>query len=97
LGGSHWSLLLVSVLEGVAFHYDSMPLGNSLDAQHAPSKLSLLLGRSMTFIHLPNSPLQENGSDCGAIACLNMRHLFLRRLLSVPSDKKVSMSLDGVD
>jgi sentrin-specific protease 8 len=55
------------------------------------------LGPPMTFIHLPDSPLQDNGIDYEAIVCLNMRHRLLRRLLSVPSDKKVSMSLDGVD
>jgi hypothetical protein len=44
---SHWSLLLISVLDGVTLHRDSTPLGNSMlvDAQHATGTLSLPLGR----------------------------------------------------
>jgi sentrin-specific protease 8 len=94
-GGSHWSLLLVSVVDGVAFHYDSMGAGNKQDAQHATGKLSHLLGRPLSFINLADSPQQENGSDCGVFVCLNMRHLLLKRLLQVRADEKVSMSLGG--
>jgi sentrin-specific protease 8 len=94
-GGSHWSLLLVSVVDGVAFHYDSLPPGNSSDAYHATGKLSHLLGRPLSFINLSDSPVQENGSDCGVFVCLNMRHLLLKRLLQVRADQKVSMSLGG--
>lgn len=94
-GGSHWSLLLVSVVDGVAFHYDSLPPGNQRDAHHATGKLSHLLGRPLSFINLNDSPMQENGSDCGVFVCLNMRHLLLKRLLQVRADEKVSMSLGG--
>ena len=94
-GGSHWSLLLVSVVDGVAFHYDSNSSGNRADALHATGKLSDLLGRPLSFIDLKDSPQQENGSDCGVFVCLNMRHLLLKRLLQVRADEKVSMSLGG--
>lgn len=94
-GGSHWSLLLISVVDGVAFHYDSLPPGNERDAQFAMRKMSTLLGKPLNFIQLDDSPLQENGSDCGVYVCLNMRHLLLKRLLMVRSDEKVSMSMGG--
>lgn len=94
-GGSHWSLLLVSVIDGVAFHYDSLPPGNERDAHHVSQKLSALLNKPLRFIPLKDSPEQENGSDCGVFVCLNMRHLLLKRLLLVRSDEKVSMSLGG--
>jgi len=82
-------------VDGVAFHYDSLPPGNQRDAHHATGKLAHLLGRPLSFINLGDSPLQENGSDCGVFVCLNMRHLLLKRLLQVRADEKVSMSLGG--
>ena len=94
-GGSHWSLLLISVVDGVAFHYDSLPPGNREDADFATRKMSILLGKQLQFIQLDDSPIQENGSDCGVFVCLNMRHLLLKRLLQVRSDEKVSMSMGG--
>lgn len=36
-GGSHWSLLLVSVIDGVAFHYDSMTPANIQEAKLVPT------------------------------------------------------------
>ena len=42
-GGSHWSLLVVSKIDGVAFHYDSLNSANEEDAQLACRKLSTLL------------------------------------------------------
>jgi len=94
-GGTHWSLLLVSVIDGVAFHYDSLPPGNQNEAYHVTQKLSRLLNKPLRFIPLDDSPQQENLSDCGVFVCLNMRHLLLKRLLMVRTDKKVSMSMGG--
>jgi Ulp1 family protease len=82
-------------VDGVAFHYDSLPPGNKDDADLATHKMSILLGKQLQFIQLDDSPLQENGSDCGVFVCLNMRHLLLKRLLMVRSDEKVSMSMGG--
>ncbi len=94
-GGSHWSLLLVSIVDGVAFHYDSFPPGNESEAHYSTQKLSRLLNRPLRFINLTDSPMQDNLSDCGVFVCLNMRHLLLKRLLMVRTDNKVSMSLGG--
>ncbi|KAL9107084.1 MAG: hypothetical protein Q9227_007950 [Pyrenula ochraceoflavens] len=93
--GTHWSLLLVSIVDGVAFHYDSLPPGNARDAQHLTKKLSQLLRRPLRFIDLDDSPTQENSSDCGVFVCYLMRHLLLKRLLQVRSDEKISMSMGG--
>jgi sentrin-specific protease 8 len=94
-GGSHWSLLLVSVIDGVAFHYDSMTLSNYNEARLATDKLSRLLGRQLRFMNLDDSPQQENSSDCGVYVCIQLRHLLLRRLLSANAREKVSMSMGG--
>lgn len=94
-GGSHWSLLLVSIVDGVAFHYDSLPPGNQNEAGLITRNLSRIITRPIRFIQLHDSPQQENSSDCGVFVCLNMRHLLLKRLLQVHTNEKVSMSLGG--
>ena len=93
--GSHWSLLLVSVIDGVAFHYDSLSPSNLSDAALATHKISQLLGRPLRFMNLDDSPQQENSSDCGVYVCIQMRHLLLKRLLSANAREKVSMSMGG--
>ncbi|OJJ42917.1 hypothetical protein ASPZODRAFT_154897 [Penicilliopsis zonata CBS 506.65] len=92
-GGTHWSLLLISIVDGIAFHYDSLPPGNHWEAYNATVKVGRLLNRAIRFVHLSDSPVQENGSDCGVFVCLTMRYLLLKRLLQTNSDRKVSMSL----
>jgi sentrin-specific protease 8 len=94
-GGSHWSLLLVSIIDGVAFHYDSLSPSNWNEANLATQKLSVLLGKTLRFMNLDDSPQQENGSDCGVYVCIQMRHLLLKRLLSANSKEKISMSMGG--
>lgn len=93
--GSHWSLLVVSVIDGVAFHYDSMGQSNLGEAMNATDKLSQLLGRPLKFMNLPDSPQQDNGSDCGVYVCMQMRHLLMKRLLNANSSTKISMSMGG--
>ncbi|KAL2010014.1 hypothetical protein VTN00DRAFT_5821 [Thermoascus crustaceus] len=94
-GGTHWSLLLVSIVDGIAFHYDSLPPGNRWEAYTVTMKFGQLLGRQIRFVQLEDSPVQENSSDCGVFVCLSMRHLLLKRLLQASSNEKVSMSLGG--
>ncbi|EEP82881.1 conserved hypothetical protein [Uncinocarpus reesii 1704] len=94
-GGTHWSLLLVSVVDGVAFHYDSLPPGNRNEALRVAQKVSMILDRGFRFVQLDDSPVQENSSDCGVFVCLTMRHLLINRLLKACTSEKVSMSLGG--
>ena len=94
-GGSHWSLLLVSVVDGVAFHYDSLNHANRNEARLAAGKLGHLLGTQLQFIDLEDSPQQENSSDCGVFVCIQMRHLLLKKLLMAHAKEKVSMSMVG--
>ncbi|KAI5271847.1 cysteine proteinase [Aureobasidium subglaciale] len=94
-GGSHWSLLLVSVVDGVAFHYDSMCPSNLEEAKMLSHHISQLLQKPLKFVNLDDSPQQENGSDCGVFVCLLMQHLLLGRLLQAHAQDKVSMSMKG--
>ncbi|KAF7591338.1 hypothetical protein BBP40_001662 [Aspergillus hancockii] len=95
-GGTHWSLLLISIVDGIAFHYDSLPPGNVWEARTVTMKFGALLNRNIRYVHLQDSPVQENGSDCGVFVCLSMRHLLLKRLLTANASEKVSMSLGGM-
>lgn len=93
-GGSHWSLLLVSAIDGVAFHYDSLNSANYAEARLATRKMSEVLGRGpLRFLNLDDTPQQENGSDCGVFVCILMRHLLIKRLLCANAREKVSMSM----
>ena len=94
-GGSHWSLLLVSVVDGVAFHYDSLNHANRNEARLAATKLDRLLGGQLQFIDMKDSPQQENSSDCGVFVCIQMRHLLLKKLLMAHAKEKVSMDMVG--
>ena len=94
-GGSHWSLLLVSVLDGVAFHYDSLFPSNTPEAQSNTHRLSTLLSNPLRFININETPQQENGKDCGVYVCLLMQYLLLQRLLTAKADEKMNMSLRG--
>jgi sentrin-specific protease 8 len=94
-GGSHWSLLLVSVVDGAAFHYDSMHSANKSKAAQATRKMAKLLDRNLSFQDLTDAPQQGNGTDCGVFVCLNMQHLLLKRLLKAQQGEKVSMSMGG--
>jgi len=94
-GGSHWSLLLVSALDGIAFHYDSLGGSNYQEAAYATRKMGEVLGKRLQFVNLEDCPQQENGSDCGVFVCLLIRHLLVKRLLSANAREKVSMSMGG--
>ena len=94
-GGSHWSLLLVSVIDGIAFHYDSLGNDNEAEAHRATSQLSKLLGRALKFMQMRDSPQQENGSDCGVFVCMLMEQLLLKKLLRSDLSEKVNMSFKG--
>ncbi|KAI0164896.1 Ulp1 protease [Xylariaceae sp. FL1272] len=94
-GGSHWSLLLVSIIDGVAFHYDSLEGSNNNEAWEASKRLSSVLNRPLRFHYLAECPQQDNGSDCGVFVCIIMRHLLVKRLLAVNAGEKISMSMAG--
>ncbi|KAL8916134.1 MAG: hypothetical protein Q9172_006440, partial [Xanthocarpia lactea] len=92
-GGSHWSLLLVSIVDEVAFHYDSLNPANRDEAIATTKKLGTLLGRELQFLDLPDTPQQENSSDCGVFVCAQMRHLLLKKLMRAGKEQKISMSM----
>jgi sentrin-specific protease 8 len=91
--GSHWSLLLISSIDGVAFHYDSLGDDNHYPAVNVTKKMEALLNKKLKFIVMQDAPQQDNGSDCGVFVCMVMQKLLLERLLVSDSSNKVSMSI----
>ena len=96
-GGSHWSLLLVSVGDRRAFHYDSLMSANQREASAVARKLGQLLGLELEFMDLDDSPQQTNGMDCGVFVCEEIEYLLKHRLLRARKEEKVSMSMGGRD
>ncbi|KAL8966367.1 MAG: hypothetical protein Q9183_003402 [Haloplaca sp. 2 TL-2023] len=94
-GGSHWSLLVVSVVDGVAFHYDSLSPSNSNEAIMTTKKLSVLLERQLKFLDLEDCPQQVNSSDCGVFVCVQMKHLLMKKLLLADGKERINMSMGG--
>jgi sentrin-specific protease 8 len=91
--GSHWSLLVVSKIDGVSFHYDSLGGDNRHEAELVSKKFSQLLRKPLRFAQMHDVPQQENGSDCGIYVCLFMKILLLERLLKTDGNRQISMSL----
>ncbi|KZF26807.1 cysteine proteinase [Xylona heveae TC161] len=97
-GGSHWSLLLVSIIDGVAFHYDSLNPSNRSSARIVAEKISKLVKSQMQnqplkFLDLEDTPQQENSTDCGVYVCMQMRVLLLDRLLKTNKEEKITMAI----
>lgn len=94
-GGLHWSLLLVSTLDRVAFHYDSLGNLNYGEAMHCTNQLARILGTPLKFHQIDDCPRQDNSNDCGVFVCILMRHLLVKRLLNANAREKVSMSMEN--
>lgn len=95
-GGSHWSLLVVSVIDGLAFHYDSLSPSNNTEARVVTDKMGQLLGCRLEF-HNIESPQQQNSSDCGVFVCIQMKHLLFKKILRAEAEEKVAMGVAGSD
>lgn len=94
-GGTHWSLLVVGVIDKVAFHYDSLQDTNDPQARSMARRLEILLGSKLRYVWLADTPQQENTADCGMHVCMNMKHLLLHRLLQGTPHQIVDMSMGG--
>lgn len=102
--GPYWSLLVVSTLDSLAFHYTVRPdptgagaVAGDDAARKASEKLGAMLGLELRYrsVPVPNYTAPA-GSDCGLAVCALLRYLLLRRLLAVPVNERTSMGLDSV-
>ncbi|KAI5294602.1 60S ribosomal protein L12 [Ascosphaera acerosa] len=92
-GGAHWSLLVVSINDGRAYHYSSWGSSNEQEAEALTLKLAKLLRTRLTCVQVPRCPQQGNHCDCGIYVCMFMEQL-LRRITSADTNHVVSMELD---
>ncbi|KAL5395462.1 hypothetical protein PMIN06_004184 [Paraphaeosphaeria minitans] len=97
--GIHWSLLVISLIDNVAFHYDSMNGLNSPDARDLLRgfEAALPVSRSLRFVDMVDSPQQTDGWNCGIFALVIMKHLLLKRLLRADANQKITMSMKDQD
>ncbi|KAK2750172.1 hypothetical protein FQN57_004668 [Myotisia sp. PD_48] len=94
-GGTHWSLLVVSLTDARAFHYDSLPPGNSNEAMKLTHNLSILCQKELSYLDMRGSPTQQNSTDCGIFVCITMRYLLQFRLLRASANQMIDMNLRG--
>ncbi|EPY50674.1 NEDD8 protease Nep1 [Schizosaccharomyces cryophilus OY26] len=81
-GGTHWSLMVVSVPDSQCFYYDSMSNGKTKDCRSALDRISKLFQKDFTIQSMPVQQ-QRNGYDCGVhIAAFTLE--LVRRLLKSP-------------
>lgn len=66
-----------------------------MDGVRATDQLGKLLGMSLRYHAIMDSPQQENGNDCGVFVCILMRHLLVKRLLNANAREQVSMSMSN--
>jgi sentrin-specific protease 8 len=92
-GGSHWSLLVVSATDGVAFHYDSLGGDNNREAEVVAMKMTVLLKKPLRFAQIRDAPQQENMNDCGVFVCMFMQTILVDKLLKVAGNEKINVSL----
>ncbi|KAF2441251.1 cysteine proteinase [Karstenula rhodostoma CBS 690.94] len=97
--GTHWSLLVISLIDNVGFHYDSLDGLNSGDARDLLKGIeaALPVPRTLRFVDMKDSPQQTDGSNCGIFALVIMKHLLLKRLLRADANQKITMSMKDQD
>ncbi|GMM36065.1 hypothetical protein DASC09_033900 [Saccharomycopsis crataegensis] len=104
-GGSHWSLVVVSLLEGVAYFYDTLAEdedeGNYEESMALVTNLNFYLeavggGHKKVVGKVVKTPLQINGSDCG-VHVLQITAILLARIMECGEDGGIPYGLEGLE
>lgn len=96
--GSHWSLLVISILDKTAWIYDTLERANETEAKHVVEQISKYLGINFKINIMEKTPQQINGSDCG-IMVGQITGFLLSRLLNLKylEDHYVELGLNNVE
>ncbi|WBW71881.1 NEDD8 protease Nep1 [Schizosaccharomyces osmophilus] len=94
-GGTHWSLMAVSVPDSQCYYYDSMSNGKTKDCYSALNRISKLFQKDFTIESMPVQQ-QRNGYDCGVYSAAFTLEL-VRRLLKSPMPTSSLWKLDNFD
>ena len=96
-GGKHWSLLMISVQDKLALHYDPLKDYNTGPARETMRNLGTVLGTRLIFHIMDDTPtIPHNTYDCGPLVCMWMKVL-IDRLLSTKIEDTVDFHLDDED
>lgn len=96
--GSHWSLVVISLLDRLALIYDSMDSANDVESRQVVDQVEKYLGNGTRLeIMSMATPQQLNGSDCGVIVS-QITGVLTSRLLQLEHLKThcVDFGLEGV-
>jgi sentrin-specific protease 8 len=88
----HWSLLLVSIQDGVACHYDPQVPMNRSASERVTAKISTILNKQFTYFSVPNVPQQINTKDSGVMVNFYMQHL-IKKLQATHVSEKTDASI----
>jgi sentrin-specific protease 8 len=83
----HWSLLLVSVQDGMACHYDPQVPMNRSASERVTSKLSAILNKQFTYYSVQDVPQQNNPKDSGMLVTFYMQYLIAKLQATHVSEK----------
>jgi sentrin-specific protease 8 len=83
----HWSLLLVSVKDGMACHYDPQVPMNRSASERVTCKISAILGKQFTYYNVPDVPQQNSPKDSGMLATFYMQYLIAKLQATHVSEK----------
>lgn len=91
--GSHWSLVIISLLDRTALIYDTLERANETEAKQVISKISQYLDMKFQIKIIEKTPQQINGSDCG-IMVGQITSFLLSRLLNLKYLEENFIDLD---
>lgn len=95
--GSHWSLVIISLLDRTALIYDTLERANETEAKQVISQASKYLDVNFQIKIIDKTPQQTNGSDCGVMVG-QITSFLLSRLLSLKylEDHFVNLDMNHV-
>lgn len=92
--GKHWSLLLYTKRSNVFNYFDSMNQMNLPSAKKILNKVSGFISQKEPTLNVVNSPLQNNGVDCGVYVILAVDWL-LKEIRSGSLDEQEARSFNS--
>lgn len=90
----HWSLLLVSMHDGVACHYDPQDPLNRFSSEQAVERLSIVLERPLRYLNITGIPAQMHPKDSGVLVAF-YTHFLIAKLQATHMSKKTDASISA--
>lgn len=92
-GGCHWSLLIVSLIDKKALHYDTLNGANNYAARKTSTNLEMLLDTKLDYYPV-HTPQQSNMADCGILVC-EITSILVKRLINASKDGRIELGLSN--